>query len=248
MDKHTIMIGLLGAILVGVFLVGIERFPDKVSLSPEDQNTITVTGEAERFVAPDTARISFSMTRKDRVLSTATDSVNKRIGELLTGLEEFGVEEKHIKTTNYQVYPEYDYSRDSGARTFSGYRVSQNIELKIVDLDQVSNIVSTVPQYEVDNVSGLTFYTDDDEQIRDELREEAIDDAKDKARDLARDLGVSLDDIVGFSEGGGGYNPQPVYSRLQNSAFAEDEAIEASLPAGENEMRATVSITYRIDD
>ena len=241
---------MLGVLIVAVLIAGLQKFPDTISVSPQDQNTITIQGEAERFIAPDTARISFSMTRKNRVLSEATDSVNERIAALLAGLADFGVEKKHIKTTNYQVYPEYDYQRNNGQRTFSGYRVSQNIELKIVDLDQVSDIVSAIPLFEVDNVSGLSFYTDNDDEIREALREEAIDDAKEKARALARDLGVELDEIVGFSENGPrNYYPQQVaYSRIESADFAEDELAPASLPTGENEMRAEVSITYRIDD
>lgn len=248
-DTKTISWMALGLALVaalGVFGGGMNR-EIVISNDTYDQKTITVSGEAERFVAPDTARISFSMTRKNVNLSVATDSVNERIGEMVDALSEFGVKDKDMKTTNYNVYPEYNYVRNSGERTFDGYRVNQSIELKIRDLDQVSPILTKIASFEVDNVSGLSFYVEDDQDIRDELRKEAIDSAKAKAAELSRDLGVSLKTIVGFNEGGQGYYPQPVYAAAMDFEESSFAVREATVPAGENAYNAQVSITFVIE-
>jgi len=150
-----------------------------------------------------------------------------------------------MKTTNYSVNPQYTYNRESGERVFDGYRVNQSLQLTIRDLDQVGPVMTAIAEFQVDNVSGLRFFIENDEDIREELRAEAITDAKAKARKLSNELGVNLDVIVGFNENNnGGYNPQPYARALY--AEADFAVAEASIPAGENKLQAQVSVTYKI--
>lgn len=238
--------------IVAVLLAALAYFDKGQSqdlvISDGNTKTITLSGESERFVTPDTASVSFSMTRKSLSTKEATDSVNERISTLLKALDDFGVKEEDIKTVNYSLYPEYTYARNSGERNFDGYRVTQSLEVKIRNLDNVSDILTKIGELQVDNLSGLNFFVDKDEEIQEELRAEAIEDAKKKAKELGKELGVSLNTIVGFSEGGN-YGYQPSYLRsfaVEDSAFGGDVQ-EASLPAGQNRMTANVSVTFEIN-
>ncbi len=238
--KNQYKVGLIVAvILIVILLVGTSNSEQKLVLS--ENQTINVSGEAERFVVPDTASVSFTMTRSSTSLEQATESVNERIATMLDDLDEEGIDERDIKTTGYNVYPEYDYT-DRG-RNFIGYRVSQSLEITIRELDQANTILSKIASYQVDNVSGLNFYVEEDEEIYDQLRKEAIDDAKEKARELARDLGVSLDEIVGFNESGNNNYPMPMYDMAVSES---SDGGRVSLPAGENRFSSNVTITYTV--
>lgn len=247
MDVSNSTIALLALALAAVALL-MQVFggsPDINVSTNDQQHTISVEGKSERLVAPDTAKVSFSMTRKDANLSRATDSVNKRIGELVSGLSQFGIDKKDIQTKNYNVHPEYNYNRENGQQTFSGYRVNQSLELIIRDLDKVSDIMSSVATFKLDNVSGLQFYVDKDEEIQKDLRDEAIADAKKQAKKLASELGVDLHTIVGFNENGGSGDSYPLYTMARNESA--DFGAKAEIPTGQNEYQKTVSITYLID-
>jgi len=242
---NLLLIVLVVIALASLFVA--TRDQEIVLSQSESRNTISITGEAERFVAPDTASMSFSMTRKSTNLSEATDSVNERISSLVSSLRSDGVRESDIKTTNYSVQPQYIYNERE--RVFDGYRVTQSLEVKIRDLDSVSSVVSKIGELEVDNVSGLSFFVDNDEEIREELREEAIDDARAQASRLASDLGVSLSKIIGFSEGGAvKFISEPVF---RTTAFAEealfDASVPVSIPTGEDRLNARVTITYELE-
>jgi len=244
---NVIAIGLAVTVLIAAAFISNRD----ITVNPNAQeHTITVSAESERLVAPDTAKVSFSMTRKSTDLSQATESVNERIAQMVEALDEFGVEEKDIKTTSYSVQPEYNYVWDAVDRVFDGYRVRQTIELTIRDLDQVSPVLTQISEFEVDNVSGLSFYVDEDDEINEELREEAINKAKDKAQVLARDLGVKLDTIIRFNESGAGNPPYPVYEeRMYGLGGAEDATVSnAVVPTGENKYVSRVSITYLIEN
>jgi len=84
-NKNTNSVIIAVVVLVAVIvLFGDRGGEEKILLQNDYDNTISVTGEAERFVKPDTASVSFTMTRKSRVLSEATDSVNERIVSTLS--------------------------------------------------------------------------------------------------------------------------------------------------------------------
>ena len=242
-NKEILSIVLAVAAII-LALVAIAK-PTELRVNDEQSAQITVDGEAERFVTPDTASISFTLTRKSLSLEDARTSVDERVAAILDTVKEDGIKESDVKTTNFSVRPEYDYR--SGRQIFNGYRVSQTLELTIREIDTASVVVGKVGQLQVDNVSSLNFYVEDDKEIRAELREEAIKDAKQKAKALARDLGVELKEIISFSEGGGDtFYPQPVFRGI---AFEEAESADfapASLPTGENEYSSNVSITYSI--
>lgn len=239
--------------LTNIFLVGIFVMMAYLVFSEKDiavdmstgerDRTISVKGEAETFVAPDTASVSFSVTKKASTTDVAMNSVNERMQVLMKDMKSVGVEEKDIKTMNYDVDPEYRY--DEGRRIFEGYRASQRVEITIRDLGDVSKVLSTVNSAGVDDVSNLKFFVQNDAEIRDELREKAIDDAQEKAKDLAKDLGVNLHQIVGFSESGKNV-PEPVY---RGGVMMEKVASDAEpvIPEGENQFKTQVTVIYKID-
>lgn len=236
-------------ILLALSLIGVLA-KDKnynVNFSELKNNTVTIKGEAEKVVAPDTASVSFEITKKASTTKEATEYVNSRIKKLVDMLSFEGINQEDFKTASYNVNPEYNYKE--GKRTFSGYRVTQRIDVKIRDLDSVSTILSKINQVEVTNVSGLSFFVDDDTKIKEELRKEAIENSKEKAEKIARDLGVKLEKIVGFSEGQDyAVNNYMSNAMMSKSVVLESADAEATIPVGSNKMTSTVNITYKISN
>src|SRR3989344_614216 len=74
-----------------------------------DRSTITVTGTSERFLAPDIARLYFGVQEEGKTVSEAQDKVKEKMNKALDFLKEQGVEEKDIRTTNYNISPKYEY-------------------------------------------------------------------------------------------------------------------------------------------
>ncbi len=239
--------------LTNIFLVGIfvmmaylvfSNRDVTINSNSEPNNTIAVEGAAETFAKPDTAAVSFSVTKKANNVDIAMNSVNKRMSELVNQLKGVRVDEKDIKTTNYSVQPEYSYNE--GKQTFEGYRVTQSITIIIRELENTSKVLATVNSAGVDNVSQLSFYVDDTEAINEQLRSEAINNAKDKAKKIAKDLGVSLDGVVSYDEyGNNNIEPYPVYDKSYAVADAAPVA-EAVVPTGENQFNANVTVIYKI--
>ncbi len=249
--KKTTLSDNLPLIVLGIFLILVFGFftrGEKIVIEQSNQNTetISVTGESSKFVAPDTATVNFSLTQKTKTVGDATNSVNVRVANLLLALEKLKVSQSDIKTTSYSVNPEYTYNPESGVQQFNGYRVSQAVDIKIKDLTNVEAVLGLINEAKVDYVSGLTFSVDDDQSIRETVREEAITQAKSKAKALEKQLGVKLDTIVGFYEDANNRFPQPYF--YADTVSLKSESAVPSIPTGENEIQTMVTITYKISD
>ena len=157
-------------------------------------------------------------------------------------MKESLVEDKDIKTTNYNIYPRYDWIEKIG-RVFRGYAVTQTLEIKIRKIDKAGEILAGITKAGANQVGGVSFVIDDEEAAKRDARQKAIADAKTKAEQLAKDLGVKIVRLMSFSENGGNY-PYPVYKSEAMGIGGAEPA--PAVPAGENTVTVNVSLTYEI--
>lgn len=232
-----------------------------------DENTISVTGTAEVSSTPDIATFSFTVKETAKEAKEAQDTINEKISKILDGLDELDVDEKDIKTESYTIYPKYEwvkvtndgpktalggemyYPGNNNKRVQVGFDVQQNVRVKLRNLEKVSEALTLFAENGVENLHGPNFEIDDLDGIKEEVRLEAIKEAKAKAKRLAKDLDVKLGKIVSFNENGGGY--QPIYrneSKFMTVGASMDfgTSYVPELPIGQNEISATVTITYKI--
>jgi uncharacterized protein YggE len=244
------------AIIIGLwFVVKVVRDIKAVSYvgkAPTTINQISVAGKGEVIVKPDIAMISFSVTEQNMDVSKAQDTVNKKMADIISTLKAQGVEDKDIKTTGYNINPKYEYPKVSNYYPYSqngvlvGYEVSQSVEVKMRDLTKAGAIVAKLGDLKVTNMSGLSFLVDKQDEVQKDARDLAIKQAREEAKRLAGALGVSLGDVVGFSENGN-YPIYPMaYDKAVMSSGIGGGSAEAVLPAGETKITSNVNIVYEI--
>ena len=238
-------VGILAIIFLAV--VSLKEFKSIGYVGKNDQtvNTITVSGKAETFKKPDIATFSFSVT--ENALTVA-----------LKALSTAGIEDKDVKTISYNINPHYEYQEGvcttsypatcrPGKSVLTGYEVSQSIQVKVRDLSKAGAIFGSIGALGVQNVDSLSFSIDDIDAVKDQIRGEAITDAQKKADILARQLGVSLVRVNSFYDSSDQANPMPYAMNGIDSMSAKVASVAApSLPAGENKVTSSVTITYEI--
>jgi uncharacterized protein len=216
-------------------------------------NTINVSGEGEVFAVADIAEFSFSVVEERDTVDEAQKIGAQKVNAILDFLENSEIEETDIKTTNYNVYPRYDYIKKdcvngfcpNGERVLKGFEVSQSISVKARDTEKAGSILSGIGELGATNISGLNFTIDDEEELQDEARKSAIEDAQEKAKQLAKDLGVRLVRVVSFSE----FGSQPQFKTFAVAEMAMMDSAGGGIPEiplGENKITSSVSITYEI--
>lgn len=220
-------------------------------------NTITVTGEGRSAAAPDIARITYSVMETAATVADAQKAAEEKNAAALAAVEELSVEEKDVRTLSYNVYPQYEYQASAcwggacppqGAPRITGYQVSQTIEVKVRELEKATEVLGKLGAIGVQNISGPEFALDDPEKVRQEAREEAIEKAREEAKVLAKQLGVSLGKVVSYMDQN--QNPYPMYgyggAAMDATKAVAPQVANPSLPAGESEYTANVTITYEI--
>lgn len=256
--RYAISWGIAGLILVSgllsLFLVAKTiATVDKMDDNDQFQKTITVSAEGEYVSVPDIGTFNFTVSETAESVEAAQNVATDKINKALDYLKKNGIEEKDLKTTSYNVNPRYEYQTQElcltgncrGQNVLVGYTVSQTVSVKIRDTKKAGDLLSGIGQFGISNVSGLQFVTEDEDYITDQSRKDAIKKAQAKAKDLAKNLGVSLGDVVGFSEDGGYYPVQ--YDKAYSLESASDVAVAPQIPTGENTTNVTVYITYEID-
>lgn len=220
-------------------------------------NTITVSGYGEAFAPADVATFTFSVTAEKSTVAAAQADVTAKINEITKYLKDSGIEEKDIQTTDYSVYPQYDYQTvtcspgvycPGGKQVLRGYQVRQSTTVKVRDTSKAGDLLTGVGGKGATEVSGLNFTFDDPNKLENEARGKAIADAKSQADQLAKQLGVRIVRVVSFSENGGGY-PVPMYARDAYGMGGADNSVKSVAPEislGENKVQSTVSVTYEI--
>ncbi len=219
-------------------------------------NTITVEGTGKAASIPNLAVVSFSVTERGTTVAEAQTKATGKTDAALAAVEGMGIEEKDVKTTAYNVYPQYENIQPCYGMVcpeiarnprIIGYEVSQTVEVKVRDTAKAGDVLQALGTLNVQNISGPNFTVDEDDAIRNAAREEAIEQAKAKAKVLADELGVRLGKVISFYEN----NQYPYYEEGFNGAkggMAMDAMAQSAprLPAGEQETEISVSITYEI--
>ncbi len=220
--------------------------PFSVLSQPKGEPMI-VTGEGKSTAVPDLATISAGVEDRGTSLTQVQNSVNKKSQSLVSALKKLGIEERGIKTSAYNIYPQTDYQSNPPAVT--GYQVSINYTIKIRNIDKVNEALTTVTSAGANLVGGVSFDLSDEARTKamDEARKDAVKTAKENAESLAKASGVTLGRIINISESQSGY-PRPMYALDSKAVGLGGGAapVQPNVQPGTTEVDITVSLSYEV--
>jgi uncharacterized protein YggE len=201
---------------------------------------ITVRGEGRISGTPDTLTLSIGISLERDTVAQATDDAARRATNLIDALTAAGVEAADIQTANYSIYPVYDWHNDT--RRLLGYRVSNEVRVKIRDLGRAGEIIDTASAEGGDEVvvNGVSFSLEDNEVLVVSAREAAWQDAKGKAEQLARLAGVTLGTPTAISESFS--EPAPVQRYMELAA--DTGGATTPIQPGELEVNVNIEVTF----
>lgn len=250
MDEHNVYLRppVWLPIFVAVLVGGAYIAGQVIAADDEEYATITVSGEGKVFIAPDIAEVSFGIqTGREPTAAAAMAKLKTGMEAIVAAVEKTGIEEKDIRTENFWLNPIYDYTERG--QVFRGFEANQSLRVKVREIDKASDVLGAATSAGANQAGNIQFTVDDPEAKRAEAREKAIEQAQEKAKTLAKSLGMELDDLVGFSEGGGGYPPVMMMrgQTMNAEASMDSAAAGVPLPAGEQEIVVSVSLTYELE-
>lgn len=258
-DSVRIILGVLAFVVIFFISVKIAKdikSYDYIGRDISSPNTISISGKGEILAKADIATFSFSVAEESPNVSEAQDRAAGKINDAIKFLKDIGVEEKDIKTINYNIYPRYNYIKSPEKskiippirdnRVLIGYEVNQGVEVKVRNIGSAGTILSGIGNLGASNVSGLSFSIDEEDKLKKDARELAIEDARANGKVMAESLGVKLVRIINFSESG--YFPiyRERFSASDMSMSVGGAGPTPEIPTGENKITSQVNIVYEI--
>ena len=234
-------------VAVGNRLTGWPLVTSSVSQVTTNQVSLfTANGEARLTVVPDQAEINLGVSITTPTVKGAQEQVNAVTNQLQADLKAMGVEETKIKTQDYSVYPNYDWS--DSLRKVTGYTVDSTIRVTVTDFALLNQIIDTATADGINEIGNIRFTLSDAQQetLRQQARREAIAQAKANAQELASLAGLRLGEVVNVSESAGNEMGRVYTTNMRMAAYdMAEEEYATGIEAGETTYTYYVTLSYQ---
>ena len=213
-----------------------------VNTAPTDLSGVTVAGHGEVQAPSDTGFFDVGVQVAAATIEEARNRAAQSADGVIKSLKSNGIDQKDIKTSNFSIQPQYDYSKQSSQPTIVGYMVTNTVEAKVRKLDSFSKVIDDAVAAGGNDarVQNIRFGIEDNQKLLEQAREAAMKDARTKAEQLAKLGGVDLGQALTISETQVNNPPQP---RLAAGAGVQDAAFVTPIEPGSGAV--TVDVTVR---
>jgi uncharacterized protein YggE len=244
MRRYIALLSIAGLLLLALLSAACEG--DKVTVATQQAESlgISVTGEGKAFGAPDIAVLTLGVSALAPSVKDARDQAATAMNGVVDSIKGNGVDDKDIQSTQFSIYPEYDYRGDT--QELRGYRVTNIVTVKIRNIDDTSKVIddAVAAGGDLTQVQSIDFTIDDPDKLQDEARAEAVKDAQTKAERLADLAGVKLGKPISISE----YGAVPPLPLSRGAGAAElDGGAPTPIELGEMEVTLDIQVIYAIE-
>ena len=236
------------AIVAGVYTYQYGRSIDKTF----PVRTFTVDGSGDVDTTPDIATFTASVVSEGGKNVADLQNMNtEKMNKINVYLKEQGVENKDLKTTQYNVAPKYNYSPcvagSCPAPNIIGYTITQTLQIKVRDTGKLGDLLTGVVSNGANTVSEVSFKLDDETAAQNDARTEAIGKAKIKAQEIATAGGFQLGSLISLYEN---TDPAPYAAYGMGGSVDASSAKTATVPPviepGTQTTKIQVTLTYEI--
>ena len=233
----------IGTLLILTLTACDVNIASEVLSSSAVDRTIHVTGSGSVTGEPDIATLDVGVAVERETVAEARGEAASAMTELINSLQANNVVEEDIKTENFSIHPQYDYTDDG--RVLRGYRVNNTVRVKVRDLATLSEVIDDAAVAGGNSIviNSIQFMIDDTAPLQTEARSLAVKDAEAKAQTLARAGGVRLGEPITITESTYFEGPPVPYARTAEAAF--DTA--TPIAPGEHTVTVNVTVVYEIE-
>jgi uncharacterized protein YggE len=204
---------------------------------------VSVSGHGEVSIPPDTASISIGVDVTKPTLAEAQAQATEQATAVIATLKDAGIASKDIQTTYYNVNILYDTSKHGDPTKITGFEITNQLQVTVRDTAILGQVLDKVVKSGANNISGVSFYVDDQTAAAREARRFAVEDAMTKAEELAAAAGLTRGPVLTIYEGA--QSPiVPLYG-VADGAMGKFEA-PVPVEAGSSAVVVDVSMAFAL--
>lgn len=203
------------------------------------QPRVTAQGQGVVKVIPDEATVNISIQNTGNSAAEVKKANDKQTAEVNQFLKRFDLPQKDILTqrVNLSSYVE-------GKSKKRMYQASQNIQIKLRDLNRLDELISGLTDAGITGIEGVQLNSSKIADLQSEARKLAILHAKKKAEDFAGAVNQRIGKALIINDNSNNYAPR----MLQMNAMAkmEDSSANPVIQIGEIEVRTDVYVEFEL--
>ncbi len=209
--------------------------------SPGLERTITVLGRGSVSAIPELALTSVGVETFAETVGEATEANNTTMQAVIEKLKSLGIADKDIQTSNFSINSE----RQGPEGTDYKYRVTNMVQIKVRDLSKVSEVLDAAIEAGANQVWGVSFTIENQDDLEDEARGKAVEDARRRAKALAELSDLTLGEVLVVVEGGA---VSPLEGKVAAGLGGMGRAADVATPISPGEVQVTyqVQVTYAV--
>ena len=206
--------------------------------------TMAISAEGKTTAGPDLADISFSVVTQGQDPQALSSNNNQKMNAVLQFVKSQGIADADIKTTSYDLSPNYEYDKINQRNFINGYTLTQTVDVKIRDLSKVASVLGGLAPLGINQIGNVNFTFADEEKYLAMARADAFTKVWQKAQEMAAEAGVSLVRVVSVSESG---TPVPIYYGADRAMAMGGVAASApTIQPGTQDITDQVTVVYEI--
>ncbi|MBO6768382.1 MAG: SIMPL domain-containing protein [Erythrobacter sp.] len=210
--------------------------------SPGPVVELTVSEIVRR--APDVAQIGAGVMSRAATAEAAVRMNAEAMDRVVARLRTLGIDRRDIQTSNFNLNPSFNYNRETGEQTFTGYTVNNQVNVKLRDLERTGEVLDALVAAGANNIYGPNFMLEDDVAAKAEARANAFESGRTMAEDYARMAGYTEVRLLEVSESFQRFGPRPEAMVRTASAPSGDAA--TPIEPGEVGTGVTITVKYEM--
>ena len=201
---------------------------------------VTVIGEAKtqqkNQVATYNAGVNITGVKKETVVAEA----NKKIGDLIKALKDFGIPQADIQTQSMTLNEEEIYPTKN-----KQWRAYNAIEIKLRDTTKAGELTDLLNKSGANNVYGPSYAFEDTNEAGKTLYDAAIKDAREKAEMIAKASGRKLGKVINVIDGGSN-NTYPIYGMMDSAKGGVGLGEGAVVEPGSTTVSKSMTVVFEM--
>lgn len=217
------------------------------------QNTITVNSSEKVTITPDIAEIIYAVRTEAKDASACHQKNTEDVSNVIELLKSLGIEESSIQTSDYYMYPIYNYSGNT--QRITGYEASTSLTVSRIPIDSLGTILTKSVEAGINNIQSIAYMSSQYDEGYANALKLAMDSAKIKAAALAEAGGCSLGNVVGVTENSNYSEARYTDNALSTKLRSQKEELMSTADAagdfsgimpGEVEAEVNITVEYLI--
>ena len=209
-----------------------------------------VQGTGKITVVPDTAKISFSITTRDKDLIKAKKEADTLSAKVIKIAKDYRLDKKDISASELYIQRETQYDNITRKQVFIGHKVTRSVQLYLKDLERYSHLVQSLVNAGVTEMHGVQLIASNMEALNKKASLLAIADAKQSAKDLAKGFEVNLGQLYRASkepiQGEAPYSSRGMME-MASLKSAPANVVDGAFEAGSIDVVQHIYAVYLID-